>query len=100
MQLLYVTFASKEEAVYVADELIKRQLIRCANILPEMLSVYEWEEKVQKETEVIGIFKTSDAKLELAIKHIEALHSYECPCIMALPIKQGNSAFLEWVEGV
>lgn len=98
MHLLYVTCATKEEAMHLTRELLTRQLIRCANILPAVTSLYEWEGQMQEESEVVIIMKTSDDKLELAIKHIEAIHQYNCPCVVAIAANKGHAPFLNWVE--
>jgi periplasmic divalent cation tolerance protein len=62
-----------------------------------MTSIYEWEGKIQRGTEVALIAKTRSANLDVVIDHIKKDHSYECPCIVSWPIAKGYQPFLAWV---
>ena len=52
-----------------------------------------------QENETVLIAKTIEAKVPALMQRVKALHSYDCPCIVALPITDGNEAFLNWVAG-
>lgn len=81
----------------VARTLLEKRLAACINILPAVRSVYRWQGAIEEATEV-GIFiKTTAARyaeLEAALK---ALHPYEVPEILALPVTAGLPAYLQWV---
>jgi periplasmic divalent cation tolerance protein len=64
-----------------------------------MHSLYWWEDDIQDEREVILIAKTMESLVSELIDKVKSMHSYDCPCIMSLPILDGNKAFLEWIAG-
>lgn len=97
IMLLYVTCGSEDEARAIASALVEEGLAACANILPGMRSLYRWEGAVQEEGETVLLLKTDAALAERATARAVALHSYDCPCVVALPVAAGNPAFLDWV---
>lgn len=96
--LLYSTCSTEAEAAAIARALVEQKLAACANILPGMRSVYRWEGKLEEAQEVVLIAKTTGAALQAAIDTIKQLHSYECPCITALPITTGHPDYLRWIS--
>jgi periplasmic divalent cation tolerance protein len=96
--LVYVTCADMEEAERIGGAVVKERLAACANVIPGMKSVYFWGGKLQKDDEVVLILKTKKRLVEKLTKRVKQLHSYEVPCVMALPIVGGNPDFLEWIE--
>lgn len=96
--LVYVTTASRDEAATISKTIISERLAACANILGAMESVYWWDGVVQSEQEVLIFLKTKSELLEALIARITALHSYTCPCVVALPITDGNPHFLNWID--
>jgi periplasmic divalent cation tolerance protein len=98
IKLLYTTFPSKEEAVYVANKLLAEKLIACANVLDGSTSVYNWQGETKEQNEAIFFAKTSVAQAQKAISRIKELHSYDVPCVLVLPVDGGFQPFMEWVE--
>lgn len=98
MHLIYITFPTKAEAIKIAHELISSKLVACSNIYSNVTSIYEWEGKVVENEEVTMTCKTSDSSVDEVIKLVKNLHSYECPCIIAIKVEKGNEDFLKWVE--
>lgn len=98
ISLLYSTFPDRNEAVFVARALLEKRLIACANIIDQAMSLYRWDGQVKEEPEVVMFAKTTSDKNEAAIALINDLHSYEVPCIVALPVEAGFGAFLSWVQ--
>ena len=96
--LVYVTAPTAEEARAIAKTIVSERLAACANILGAMESVYWWDGAVQSEPEVSFILKTKSELLERLIARVKALHSYDCPCVVALPIVAGNPNFLNWID--
>lgn len=94
---LYVTCASKDEALKIVNALIEKRLAACANVYDGITSVYRWEGKVQQAPEAALIAKTSREKLDAAMAEVKRLHSYEVPCIIATPVAEGFAPFLQWV---
>ncbi len=95
---IYITTSSPEEAEAIGSAMVEARLAACANILPGITSMYWWEGKVQRDVETAMILKTRTALVERLIDEVKKLHSYDCPCVIALPIQAGNPAFLEWIE--
>jgi periplasmic divalent cation tolerance protein len=96
--LLYITASDKQEAQRLANALLEAQLIACANILPGVLSFYRWEGRLCEAEECLIFAKTSEECLPEAIEMVKKLHSYDCPCILALPVQAGYPPFLQWAE--
>jgi periplasmic divalent cation tolerance protein len=96
-QLIYITASSDEEARTIARTLVEERLAACANILGRIGSVYWWEDELQEDDEVALIVKSTDALVPRIVERVKALHSYDCPCVVALPISAGNAAFLDWI---
>lgn len=96
--LLYVTAGSEEEALSIGRALVEARLAACANVIPATTSVYWWEGAVQQEAESVLIVKTREALVETVTERIRALHGYECPCVLTLPIAGGHQPFLDWIE--
>jgi len=96
-QLIYVTAPSRPEAEKIATTVVTENLAACANILDGVTSIFEWEGKLCRENETVLILKTAEERVGALTERIKELHSYDCPCIVALPIEGGNPDFLNWV---
>jgi periplasmic divalent cation tolerance protein len=95
--LIYITTGSMDEARTIGRELVSNRLAACANIIDNMNSLYWWEGEIQDDREVILIAKTVESLVPELIDKVKSMHSYECPCIVSLPIIDGNPAFLAWI---
>lgn len=95
--LVYVTAGSAEEAARLARTLVGERLAACANILGPIASVYWWEGKLEEAAETAFLLKTRRALVPALTERIKALHGYDCPCVVAIPIEGGNPAFLAWI---
>ena len=98
VNFVYMTTGSKAEARKIGKALVEGRLAACVNILDNMQSIYRWEEKIQQDTEVVIIAKTTDDLVSALIDQVKLLHSYDCPCIVSLPISDGYPPFLDWVQ--
>jgi periplasmic divalent cation tolerance protein len=95
---IYITCANKEEALKIAHALVESKMIACANILDNMTAVYPWNNKIEVGQESVLICKTRKANYSKVKQKVEELHSYDCPCIIALPIERGAEAYLSWLS--
>ena len=95
---VYVTTGSKEEAATIGRAVVGERLAACANVLPGLNSIYWWEGKLEEAAESALVLKTKVELIEPLTARIKALHSYTCPCIVALPVAGGTAAFLDWVR--
>ena len=94
---IYITAGSMDEAKKIGRALISKRLAACVNIIDNMHSMYWWEDEIQDDREVILIAKTKESVVPELIEKVKSMHSYDCPCIVSLPILDGNRAFLEWI---
>lgn len=99
IQLIYVTVPSKQEAEKIAETVVSEKRAACANILDGVTSIFEWDETLCREQEAILFLKTTSEQVDSLTERIKELHTYEVPCIVALPIESGNPDFLNWVAG-
>ena len=96
--MVYMTTSSPEEARELALHLVEQRLAACANIFPQVNSVYRWKGAVEESQETVCILKTEEDKFGLLCAAVRRLHSYETPCIVALPITEGDDEFLAWLR--
>jgi|ERR1700733_13130381 periplasmic divalent cation tolerance protein len=96
-RLVLTTCGSIEEARRIAHELVERQLAACVNIVPQIESVYRWQGKVETASEWMLIIKTTEAAFGRLRDALIELHSYELPECIAIEIKEGSSAYLQWI---
>ena len=95
---IYMTFGERDEAESVARALVVERLAACANVLGAARSFYCWEGEVQADDEVVVLAKTRAALVDQVVARVRELHSYDCPCVVALPIEAGNPDYLAWIE--
>ena len=96
--VVFMTAPNGEEATRLADLLIGAHLAACVQILPEIESVYRWQGQIERQSEVLLIAKTTTAKFAELEREVRALHSYETPEIVAVPIVAGSSPYLDWLN--
>jgi periplasmic divalent cation tolerance protein len=92
VHLVYMTAGSKAEAQKIGKALVESRLAACVNILDNM------EQEIQQDSEVVLIAKTTGSLISPLIEKVIALHSYDCPCIVSLPISDGYPPFLDWIQ--
>jgi periplasmic divalent cation tolerance protein len=98
INLIYITVGNMDEARKIGRTLVEERLAACVNMIDAMASLYWWEGEIQEDREVILLAKTTGELVSPLIERVKSLHSYECPCIVSLPILEGNRAFLDWIE--
>jgi periplasmic divalent cation tolerance protein len=95
--LIYMTAGSAEEARRIGGVLVEERLAACANVIDGMTSIYRWEGEIRHDGEAVLLAKTRRNLVASLTARVKALHSYSCPCVVALPIADGNQAFLDWI---
>ncbi len=93
----YVTASSADEAYGISRAIVEERLAACANVLPGMRSVYHWQGRIEEADETVILFKTRADLFDALSARVTALHSYETPCIVALPVTAGSAPYLEWL---
>jgi len=96
--VVFMTAANGEEATRLAEMLVGAHLAACVQILPEMESVYRWQGKIERQAEVLMLAKTTQGKFDDLEREVRALHSYDTPEIVAVPIVKGSAPYLEWLS--
>ena len=98
-KLFYMTCKNKVEANKIAYALVKKDLVACANIIPNIKSYFKWNnKKINALKESILIGKTVKKNINKIILYVKKISSYECPCIVFVDINNGNKDFLSWIK--
>lgn len=95
--LALVTASSREQARLIATTLVDERLAACVNLVDAITSIYRWQGSVQEEQEVLLLIKTRRELFDRLEARIRALHSYDIPEIIALPIAHGSHPYLAWL---
>lgn len=95
--LAFSTFPDAETARRIARALVNEKLVACANILPQIESIYRWEGKLEQSTETLVLFKLTAAGFPQFEAKLEELHPYDVPEIIAAPITGGLASYLGWI---
>lgn len=97
-QIVLTTCPDKAVAERIAQALVEEGLAACVNILPPMQSLYRWKGKIEQASEQLLIIKSSSARFPAIRERIQALHPYELPEIIAVPIADGLPGYLAWLN--
>ena len=95
--VVFMTAANGEEAARLADMLVGAHLAACVQILPEMESVYRWQGKIERQSEILLLAKTTQGKFAELEREVRALHSYDTPEIIAVPVSEASPPYLKWL---
>ena len=95
--LMLVTAPDEETGRRIARALVEERLAACVNVLPGVRSVYRWKGAVEEASEVLLIAKTRADRSAALASRVRALHPYELPEVVALPVTDGSRAYLRWV---
>jgi periplasmic divalent cation tolerance protein len=95
---IYITAKDNEQARFIGKTLLNEHLAACINIIDGMQSMYWWDGKINENSETILIVKTRESLFEKIVTRVKVLHTYSCPCIIALPITQGSDHYLKWLQ--
>lgn len=96
--VVLMTAGSQEEADRIANTLVAEMLAACVNVLPGVTSVYRWEGEAQRDQEWLLVAKSTREVLDDLVRRVQALHSYDLPEIIALPVLGGSKGYLRWIE--
>jgi periplasmic divalent cation tolerance protein len=95
IKILYITCPDKDKAKKIADALLDKKLIACANMFP-IESMYEWEGKLNNDNEVVLLLKTTAEKADQVEAEVKNIHPYDTPCILRIGA-EANKEYFDWV---
>lgn len=95
--MIFVTCPDRKSANKIADALLKKKLIVCANIVSNVKSKYWWKGKIESSDETMLIMKTKRKLFSTAKKEIKSLHPYDVPEIICVRIAEGSKDYLNWI---
>jgi periplasmic divalent cation tolerance protein len=96
--VVLVTVPAQSEADTIAEALISERLAACVNIIPGLTSVYRWEGKVLRESELLLVIKTTSDRYSELQARVKQLHSYTTPEIIALEFTNASEDYLAWID--
>ena len=96
-QIILCTCPDMESAKIIATHLVHEKYAACVNIIPNIISVYSWQNNIEFNDEVQLIIKTQITKFNDVADEIKRLHRYDTPEIIAMNIQQGDNAYLNWI---
>jgi len=91
------TLSEATRARQIAETLVAEQLAACVNIIPGLVSIYRWQGAVQQDDEVLMLIKTTQAGYARLEQRLRALHPYELPEIIAVPVRDGLADYIQWI---
>ncbi len=95
--IVLCTWPADQDPAPAARGLVERRLAACVNLLPGLTSIYEWQGAVHSDPEVLLVIKTTAQRYEALERALQALHPYELPEIVAVPIEKGLTGYLGWI---
>lgn len=95
--LAYCTCPDAESARAIALALVEERLAACVNQLPGVRSTYRWQGSVEQADEVLLLIKTTADRLDALTARLRRLHPYELPELIAVEVRAGLPAYLDWV---
>ncbi len=95
--VVLITAGSREESTRLAEMLVNSKLAACVQIVPEIESLYIWQGKIERASEMLLIVKTVEANFAQLDQEVRALHSYETPEIVALSVNAASAPYLSWL---
>ncbi len=95
--MVFVTAVNKEEAERISQTLLTEKLIACANIVGPVVSHFDWNGKVESAEEFLVLMKSRRDLFDSLAERVKALHGYDVPEILALPVVAGSKTYLDWL---
>ena len=96
--VLLVTVSSVTEAKTIARALVEERLAACINIIPGLSSIYQWQGKVCEDQELLLLIKAQGSQVAALRERIAYLHSDVVPEVITLPISDGSTRYLKWLD--
>ena len=95
---VYVTVKDEDEGLFIAQKVVEKRLVACANLYPQIKSVFNYQNQIQIQDEAVLILKTTIYAYDELKRFIIKIHSYDDPCVLKLPIEDGAADFMSWIK--
>jgi periplasmic divalent cation tolerance protein len=92
------TWPADRDVAPFARALVDERLAACVSVLAPMVSTYRWQGAIEESTERQLIIKTTAAQVDALMARVQALHPYEVPELLVMPIEAGSEMYLRWIE--
>ena len=99
VRVALVTAPDAGTAETLVHALVDEGVVACRNIVPDVVSLYRWQGQVERAGEVLVVLKTTAAAVPRLLERVPALHPYEVPEVLVLPVAAGHEPYLAWVAG-
>ena len=96
-QFIFVSVGGEENASAISRALVENKLAACVSRIPQMTSVYRWEDKIQEDREILLIIKTQKIHSEKVEELIKKVHTYDVPEIVSISLEEASSGYLGWL---
>ncbi|GAA6204666.1 MULTISPECIES: divalent-cation tolerance protein CutA [Thalassotalea] len=97
-QVVLCTCPTMTSAKEIATHLVQHKLAACINIIPNVMSIYRWQNVIEHSEEIQLLIKTESVKFDIVSREIKRLHPYDTPEVVALNIQQGDTHYLNWIK--
>lgn len=96
-QIALCTAPDLEVAQHLASLMVERKLAACVNLLPNIISVYQWQGEIEQEAEILMLIKTEEKLIHKLDGLLEQEHPYEVPELISCNIEQASGSYLQWL---
>lgn len=95
--VILVTGPDAEGLRAMGRTLVEERLTACVNVIDGVGSVFRWEGRIEEAAEALAILKTTPGRVRELEKRVLALHPYDEPEFLALPVRSGSAGYMEWI---
>ncbi len=96
--VVLVTGPDEATLTSIAECVVTEGLAACVNVVPQIHSVYRWNNEVETANEALGIIKTTGQSVARLQHRVLELHPYDTPEFLVLPVESGSPSYLGWIE--
>jgi periplasmic divalent cation tolerance protein len=96
--IVFCTCPDQVVAERIAGTLVEERHAACVNVVPGVTSIYRWQNQQQSDAELLLTIKTRVDQYSALEQRIRELHPYEVPEVIALPIVEGATSYLRWID--
>jgi periplasmic divalent cation tolerance protein len=96
--IVLVTAGARDDAERIAETLVGERLAACVNLVGPIRSVYRWQGEISRDDEILLLIKTTRERYAALEARVRAIHPYDVPEVIALPIAYGSEPYLQWLR--